>query len=187
MSVIYPGNYVTNLNAYRGQGVYSIPGVEFYQAIGVGIVETGATGTVELKVLSPDLRQDDKPRLDREFKIPAGAVLVKTGINVVNATNSAATGAAAIAGLTGATTSVAAVATEYPASGEVDGYAFDLSGGGLGSEATVTANLGANTLTLVDTSSQGAVIVEVVYAVLGDAPGVDDINLPFKVEAGQGT
>ena len=35
MSVIFPGNYVANLNAYRGQGVFAIPGIEFYQVRGV--------------------------------------------------------------------------------------------------------------------------------------------------------
>ena len=25
MSVIYPGNYVASLNAYRGQGVFALP------------------------------------------------------------------------------------------------------------------------------------------------------------------
>ena len=29
MSVIFPGNYVADLNAYREQGVYATPGVEF--------------------------------------------------------------------------------------------------------------------------------------------------------------
>ena len=38
MSVIFPGNYVAGLNAYRDQGVYALPGVEFYQAIGAAIV-----------------------------------------------------------------------------------------------------------------------------------------------------
>ena len=34
MSVIFPGNYVAHLNAYRDQGVFALPGIEFYQAIG---------------------------------------------------------------------------------------------------------------------------------------------------------
>ena len=40
MSVIYPGNYVAHLNAYRDQGVYALPGIEFYQAIGAAIVSS---------------------------------------------------------------------------------------------------------------------------------------------------
>ena len=30
MTVIFPGNYVAHLNAYRDQGVVALPGVEFY-------------------------------------------------------------------------------------------------------------------------------------------------------------
>ena len=74
MSVIYPGNYVAHLNAYRDQGVYAIPGVEFYQAIGAAIV-TGKPVVLPLAPLRsclPDLRQDDKPRLDKPPAVPAG-------------------------------------------------------------------------------------------------------------------
>ena len=38
MSVIYPGNYVARLNAYRDQGVVAIPGVEFYRAVGAVVL-----------------------------------------------------------------------------------------------------------------------------------------------------
>ena len=37
MSVIFPGNYVAHLNAYRDQGVFALPGIEFYQAVGAAI------------------------------------------------------------------------------------------------------------------------------------------------------
>ena len=33
MSVIFPGNYVAHLNAYRDQGVFATPGVEFLSLI----------------------------------------------------------------------------------------------------------------------------------------------------------
>ena len=38
MSVIFPGNYVAHLNAYRDQGVFALPGVEFYQIRGLAYV-----------------------------------------------------------------------------------------------------------------------------------------------------
>ena len=44
MSVIFPGNYVARLNAYRDQGCFSLPGVEFYQAIGAAVVTADQTG-----------------------------------------------------------------------------------------------------------------------------------------------
>ena len=61
MSVIFPGNYVAHLNAYRDQGVFALPGVEFYQARGAAIVTEDQTGggTLAVEVLSPDMRQDD--------------------------------------------------------------------------------------------------------------------------------
>ena len=33
---------------------------------------------------SPDLRQDDKPRLDKPLVVPAGATVYRTAINVTN-------------------------------------------------------------------------------------------------------
>ena len=77
MSVIFPGNYVAHLNAYREQGVEAIPGVEFYRAVGalplnpdvfVELVNgelPALTAARAVYVLSPDLRQDDKPRKDK--------------------------------------------------------------------------------------------------------------------------
>ena len=58
MSVIYPGNYVAGLNAYRDQGVYALPGVEFYQAIGAAVITSGSvsgggTLAVEISVSRP--------------------------------------------------------------------------------------------------------------------------------------
>ena len=70
MSTIFPGNYVAHLNAYREQGVEALPGVEFYRLVGAlvlnpdnaGVTTSGslASGTYSLKILSPDLRQDDQ-------------------------------------------------------------------------------------------------------------------------------
>ena len=37
-----------------------------------------------LEILSPDLRQDDKPRLDKPFVVPEGATVYRTAINVEN-------------------------------------------------------------------------------------------------------
>ena len=38
MSVIFPGNYVAHLNAYREQGCVALPGVEFYRAVGAVVI-----------------------------------------------------------------------------------------------------------------------------------------------------
>jgi len=89
---IFPGNYVAHLNAYRDQGVVAIPGAVFFRGVGAlvlnpdndSVLDTDgvlAAGTYDLKILSPDLRQDDKPRKDRPFVIPAGAVVYRTAVN----------------------------------------------------------------------------------------------------------
>ena len=80
MSVIFPGNYVAHLNAYREQGCVSLPGVEFYRGVGALVLNpdndsvttdgTLTAGTYDVQILSPDLRQDDKPRKDKQFVIP---------------------------------------------------------------------------------------------------------------------
>ena len=91
MSVIFPGNYVAHLNAYREQGVEALPGVEFYRIVGALVLDPDnagtlsggvlAAGTYNLKVLSPDLRQDDKPRTDKAFVIPKDSVVYRTALN----------------------------------------------------------------------------------------------------------
>ena len=44
MSIIFPGNYVAHLNAYREQGVEAIPGVEFYRAVGAVVLNPDTKG-----------------------------------------------------------------------------------------------------------------------------------------------
>ena len=84
MSTIFPGNYVAHLNAYREQGVEALPGVEFYKGIGALVLSPDnynnltdgvlPAGTYDLLILSPDMRQDDKPRKDKPFVVPANSV-----------------------------------------------------------------------------------------------------------------
>lgn len=98
-NVILPGNQVTHLNAYRDQGVQAIPGVNFFRQVGAVVItpEDNCTalldvngelpaGTYEVKILSPDLRPDDKPRLDRTLTVPAGATVYRTAVNALNLT-----------------------------------------------------------------------------------------------------
>jgi hypothetical protein len=89
---IFPGNYVAHLNAYRDQGVVAIPGCVFFRHVGAlvlnpdnksvltteGVLEAGE---YDLHILSPDLRQDDKPRKDRPFEIPAGAKIYRVAVS----------------------------------------------------------------------------------------------------------
>lgn len=188
MSVIFPGNYVAHLNAYRDQGVYAIPGIEFYQVVGAAIVDASITGagTLAPEIQSPDLRQDDKPRLNKPVTVPAGATVYRTAISTSNLSTSG-TNSVSVDGLTtaGLEASLAAVDGEFDANGAAtifDGFAT-VSAESAGATVTI-AHTGD--LTVVDPDSQAAVLVEVCYFMVGPAPDPDDTSLPYKVEAGQG-
>ena len=208
MSTIFPGNYVAHLNAYREQGVESIPGVEFYRGVGAlvlnpdnyGILNADGAlpaGTYDLKILSPDLRQDDKPRKDKPFVVPAGSVVYRTAIS-----------APGVKGTAGGTIVLEAIANS-PATGTLtagaDGY-FPEDGvsSGLNSIVDGTAvSAGSDTAVQVTTdgdfapslspsagacrNSPSAIIVEVCYYRPAPAPDYEDAHIPYAVEAGQGT
>ena len=199
-NLIFPGNYVTRLNAYRQQGVLALPGVSFFQQVGAYVVPEGettvATGDYEVVILSPDKRQDDKPRLDRAFYIP-GADVGGSGCGVyrvaITTVNLKGTGSSTI------TTDDAQIGDitlgnleddadgMFPEGGKVS--PFDL----LGNAATtkVTANtavgvtVGGADLTKIDPSKEAAILLEVCFYADNGGPVADDVNLPFPVESGQ--
>ena len=188
MSVIFPGNYVAHLNAYRDQGVYAIPGIEFYQVVGAAVLDASVTGagTLSPEIQSPDLRQDDKPRLNKPVTIPAGATVYRTAISTSNISTTG-TNSVAVDGLTtaGLEASLSAVDGEFDANGAstpFDGFAT------VSTESVAATVTIAHTgdLTVVDPDSQAAVLVEVCYYVTGPAPDADDLSLPYKTEAGTG-
>ena len=101
MSIIFPGNYVAHLNAYREQGVVALPGVEFYRAVGAVVLNPDndnvtdvsgvlVAGDYVAQVLSPDLRQDDKPRKDKALVVPAGSVVYRTAVSAPGVKSAAA-------------------------------------------------------------------------------------------------
>ena len=183
MSVIFPGNYVTHLNAYKAQAVEALPGVEFYRVVGIHYgTSTISSGTLSLVIPSPDQRGDDKPRLDKAMTIPAGATIYRTAVNVENLKTTGSNTIQAT-GISGGVT-LTASSGEFAANGAAS--AFDLSSAisALGSATAVTATASAD-LELVDPNSSAAVIVEVCYYLDAPAPNADEIYLPYKVEAGQ--
>ena len=184
MSIIYPGNYVAQLNAYRGQGVEAIPGINFYSAIGVGMVEAAGT-TVDLKILSPDLRQDDKPRLDKPFETPANAKVYSSSVNVVNVKGTGV-GTLTVGG-GGLATVLTAVAGVFPAAGAIKTADLELGTVATGGTATAVTVTSSGSIEPDNTGDQAYVIVEVCYWLPAAAPTSDDVHVPFKVEAGQGT
>ena len=207
MSTIFPGNYVAHLNAYREQGVEAIPGVEFYKGVGAlvlnpdtkGVTADGtlAAGTYGLYILSPDLRQDDKPRVDKPFVVPAGSVVYRTAIS-----------APGVKGAAGDTIVLEALANS-PATGtltaEADGYfpengvssalnsIVDGTAVNVAADTTVQVTTDAPLIASLDPSagacrnSPSAILVEVCYYRPAPAPDTDDAHIPYAVEAGQGT
>jgi hypothetical protein len=138
-----------------------------------------------VNVLSPDLRQDDKPRLDKAMEIPAGALVYKVAMTASNVEATAQSNTLttnAIGGITATSSATADLAfPEFVEAGNLD-----LSATAPTSPTAVQVTA-SDAVKAADPSDQAAIIVEVCYAVIGGAPVLDDVNLPFKVEAGQGT
>ena len=204
---IFPGNYVAHLNAYRDQGVVALPGAVFFRAVGAlvlnpdtdgnltadGVLEAG---TYDLKILSPDLRQDDKPRKDRPFVLPEGAVVYRTAVNAPGVREETVAGAATLT-IAGITTPAAAPATAeadgyFNPVGEFSAFVSILDGTGLAAETSVQITTSADLIASQKPSagacrkSPSAILVEVCYFLPDAAPDADDVHIPYGVEAGQG-
>jgi hypothetical protein len=211
MTVIYPGNYVAQLNAYRDQGVVAIPGVEFYRLVGAVVINPDNDSVTEVdgslaagdnapQILSPDLRQDDKPRKDKPMEVPANAVVYRTAISAPGVQEATVAGTSTI--------KIKTLGGNAPATGtltaEADGF-FPENGVSSALESIVdgtAVSTSVSTPVLVETSadlvpalkpsagacrnSPSAILVEVCYYVPAPAPSYDDVSIPYAVEAGQG-
>ena len=205
MSVIFPGNYVAHLNAYREQGCVSLPGVEFYRAVGAVVLNpdndnvtvdgTLAAGDYDLQILSPDLRQDDKPRKDKPFVIPADSVVYRTAISAPGVKAATAGDTAVIKAATGLPTSVPVTAEAdlfFPDEGSTSALGNILGGTALTGDTQITVTTDADFTAALDPSagacrnSPSAILVEVCYYRAAPAPDVEDAHVPYAVEAGQG-
>ena len=205
---IYPGNYVARLNAYRDQGVVAIPGAVFFRGVGALVLNPDndavtdadgvlAAGTYDLQILSPDMRQDDKPRRDRPFVIPAGAVVYRTAVSAPGVREENVGDGVTIAP-SGITTPTAAPATAeadgyFAPVGEFSAFVSILDGTASNAETPVQVTIANGGVIASQNPSAGAcrkapsaILVEVCYFIPDAAPSVDDVNIPYGVEAGQG-
>ena len=203
---IFPGNYVAHLNAYRDQGVVALPGAVFFRGVGALVLNPDndsvltdgvlTVGTYDLQILSPDLRQDDKPRKDRAFVIPTGAVVYRTAVSAPGVREETIAGSATLS-VAGITTPAAAPATAgadgyFAPVGEFSLFESILDGTALASDTTVQVTTAANLICSVKPSagacrkSPSAILVEVCYYMPDAAPDADDVHIPYAVEAGQG-
>ena len=208
MSVIFPGNYVAHLNAYRDQGVIALPGVEFYRTVGAvvlnpdndsittvdGVLEAG---TYTPQILSPDLRQDDKPRKDKPMVIPTGATIYKVATNAPGVREATVAGTATIAVDAPAAPAFAADLTAeddgfFPEEGLSSAMLSVVDGTATTSDTEVTITTDADLIAALDPSagacrnSPSAILVEVCWYQAAPAPSYDDAHIPYAVEAGQG-
>ena len=203
---IFPGNYVAQLNAYRDQGVVAIPGAVFFRGVGALVLNPDnegnlvdgvlAAGTYDLKVLSPDMRQDDKPRKDRPFIIPEGAVVYRTAVNAPGVREENVAGSTTLT-VNGVTTPTAAPATAesdgyFAPVGEFSAFTSILDGTGLASDTAIQVTTNAGLVASLKPSagacrkSPSAIIVEVCYFLPDKVAGADELHIPYGVEAGQG-
>ncbi len=206
-NIIFPGNYVTQLNAYRDQGVVALPGAVFFRGVGALVLSPDtddnldtagelANGTYDLQVLSPDLRQDDKPRKDRPFVIPEGAVVYRVAQSAPGVREATVAGSATITP-TGISTPTPVASTAnadgyFQAAGDFSLFTSILDGNGLASDTAVQVQVAGGPLIASQKPSAGAcrkspsaIIVEVCYFIPDAAPSADDVHIPFGIEAGQ--
>jgi len=221
MSIIFPGNYVGHLNAYREQGVEAIPGVEFFKGIGAlvlnpdnkGVLDVNGVlvaGTYDLEILSPDLRQDDKPRKDKPFVVPAGSVVYRTAVSApgVREETLAGTTTVTVAGVSTPTAVPLAAVPEVDPVTSVpnSNYGYFAPEGAVsamesivdGTAISVTDDTPVQVITSADLiasltpsagacrTSPSAIMVEVCYYRPAPAPDAEDAHIPYATEAGQG-
>ena len=208
MSVIFPGNYVAHLNAYREQGCVALPGVEFYRAVGALVLNpdndsvTGTTtagvldaGTYGVQILSPDLRQDDKPRKDKPLSVPAGSVVYRTAVSAPGVKANAAGDTVTIAAAANLPTSVPVTAGAdlfFPAEGATSALSNILGGTAVSADTPIEVTTSADFTAALSPSagacrnSPSAILVEVCYYRAAPAPDAEDAHVPFAIEAGQG-
>jgi len=206
MSVIFPGNYVAHLNAYREQGCVALPGVEFYRAVGAVVLNPDndsvtdidgvlAAGDYAAQVLSPDLRQDDKPRKDKPLVIPAGSVVYRTAVSAPGVKAAAAGDTVVVKAAANLPTSVAVTAEAdlyFPEEGSTSALGNILGGTAVTADTAIELTTDADFTASLDPSagacrnSPSALLVEVCYYRAAPAPDCEDAHVPFAIEAGQG-
>ena len=206
MSIIFPGNYVAHLNAYREQGVVALPGVEFYRAVGAVVLNPDNDGVTDVngvlvagdyaaQVLSPDLRQDDKPRKDKPLTVPADSVVYRTAVSAPGVKATAAGDTVTVKAAAGLPTSVPVTAEAdlyFPEEGATSALSSILDGTAVSVDTAIELTTSADFTASLDPSagacrnSPSALIVEVCYYRAAPAPDAEDAHIPFATEAGQG-
>jgi hypothetical protein len=208
---IYPGNYTNRLSSWQGQGVLALPGRAFFSVLGYALITSTPATSWAIRIPSPDLRQDDKPRADiPSLILPAGAAVYSLGLRIPDMRKERSEGTA-FSGLVGTNTEELKVADAIANDGTITTAAVATAGASATFASTtiapkqvrqsiVTAPIlaGAETLTLFnvapgspDVAGSGVtstvaggtpIIVEVNYFLDADLPDIEDVRIPFRVE-----
>lgn len=209
---IYAGNYVNRLSAYQGQPVVAMPGRQHFHVTGYALITSTSATSWDIKIPSPDMRADDKPRADiTSLVLPAGACVYFVGFRIPDMRKERSTGTAfsGLVGTNGERLKVAdAVGNDNNITTSV--VATNSADAAFGSNTTiapkqvrksiVTAPIlgGSETLKVWNVQSDGTtissngvtssvaggtpIIVEVAYFTDDDVAELDDIRLPYRVE-----
>jgi hypothetical protein len=205
MSIILPGNWVTRANVYprrkqvgpeeytiERHGVECIPGYAFYKLVGYYAVDEDrlVAGDYDLVIGSPDLRQDDKPRLDAPFIVPAGAAPYRSAVSVINGDATSNGDVVTI------DTAPSLSGTITPGADALGGKVEFTTGELVSSSPVLTLPTTYQTADLfikakvvhdiarLDSRDRIVVLVEVDYIADAGAPVLDDVSLPYLTEAG---
>ena len=208
---IYPGNYVTHLSSYQTQGVAAVPGRVYYQQVGYALVDSTGGTSFDVKIGSPDLRGNDKPRADiASLVVPAGAKVYSLSLRVPDMRKDVGSGTAS-SGLVGTNTNRIKVADALANDNVMTTGTLATNSADVAVASTTVAPVAttkssvtpvvlaaAETLKVFVTTSNGTsagatltsttaggtpIIVEVCYYLDDEAAGLDDIHLPYVTES----
>jgi hypothetical protein len=208
---IFPGNYVNRMSSWQGQGVLALPGRIYFSVIGYALITATPATSWDIRIPSPDMRQDDKTRVDiPSLILPAGANVYSVGLRVPNMAKERGL-APAFSGLVGTNTERLKVADAVGNDNNItasvvatSSAAVAVAGGTIAPVATrrqiitPVALSGAETLRVFLTAADGTtgssnsltstvaggtpIIVEANYFLDDDLPDVEDVRIPFRVE-----
>lgn len=208
---IYAGNYVNRLSAYQGQPVVTTPGRQHFHVTGYALITSSSATSWDIKIPSPDMRADDKPRADiPSLVLPAGACVYFVGFRVPDMRKERSNGTA-FSGLVGTNTERLKVADAVGNDNNIttsvvatDSSLAPFASGTITPrqvrESVVTAPIlaASETLKVWNVQSDGTtissngvtstvaggtpIIVEVAYFLDDDVADLDAVRIPFRVE-----
>lgn len=208
---IYPGNFTNRISSYQQQAVVCEPGRAFYHVTGYALITSAAASSWDIRIPSPDIRPDDKPRADiPQVILPAGARPYFVGLRIPDMRKERSAGTA-FSGLVGTNTERLKVADALASDNNITTTVVATNSADCPfasttitpRQARVSVNpapvlAGAETLKLYAVQSDGTtasaggvtstvaggtpIIVEVAYWLPDDVADLEDVRLPFRVE-----